>query len=58
MQNNTMDKLMRDAGFHYLLLSDYYVNWFDNSSPAWRETFHSVDRLGVFNVYANKSKGR
>ena len=58
MQNNTMDKLMKDAGFDYLLLTDYYVNWFDKSSPAWRDTFHSVDRLGVFNVYANKSKGR
>jgi hypothetical protein len=57
MQNNTMDKFMKDAGFDYLLLTDFYVNRFDKLSPAWRETFHRVDRLGIFNVYANVAKG-
>jgi hypothetical protein len=57
MQNNTMDTFMKDAGFDYLLLTDFYVNRFDKLSPAWRKTFHQVDRLGIFNVYANAAKG-
>lgn len=58
MQTRTLDKFIARADLDYIFLTDFYVEFFDKMSPAWRDNFKRVDRMGVFNVFANTSKAR
>jgi hypothetical protein len=57
MQNRTMAEVFRKADLDYLLLSDYYADFYDRTAPGWRDTFKKVDELGFLHVFANTAKG-
>jgi hypothetical protein len=57
MQERTMAEVIKKADLDYLLVRDYYVDFYDKTAPGWRDTFKKVDELGFLHVFANTAKG-
>ena len=56
IQSHAVDKLINSLDLDYVMLSDFYVAFFDKMSPAWRDGFKEIDRLGLYHVFANTAK--
>jgi hypothetical protein len=56
MQDRAMAEVIRKADLDYLLVRDYYVDFYDKTAPGWRDTFKKVDDLGFLHVFANTTK--